>query len=122
MTNLTIAAPGNRITLNSLGSIVLLTGEAALSQSCLQYMQGLLGEMLFQPNDGLPYFQDIWLSQNFAKWEAAARATLMSVAGVTRIISLTYSVTADVFSYVAIIQTIYSPTLTVTDTVTQGAI
>lgn len=111
--NTTINAPNNRLTLDSNGNVIMLTGELALQQIVLQAMQTLYGEMIYNPAGGLPYFQDIWQNQRFVKWETVARTTILAIAGVIRINSLTYSLANDVFKYTAQIQTIYSKSLIV---------
>lgn len=108
------------IALDGNGNFTLLMGEPAIEQNCLTAMKAQFGEMILQPNDGLPYLTDVWLQRNLIKWEAAARVTLLGIDGVTGLKSLTTQVVNGSLEYTAIIQTVFSNSLEITATITQG--
>lgn len=113
MSNLSIATnASNDIYLDSNGNLAMATDVLAVQQDCEHVMKSQFGEMWLQPNDGLPTLADVWLTQNFIKWEAAGRARLSAVPGVVRVAS--FSITTnniDTLFYTAQILTVYSPTL-----------
>lgn len=114
MSNLSIAVDANNdIYLDSSGNLAMVTGVAAVQQDCESAMKAQYGEMFLQPQDGLPTLADVWQSQNFIKWEAAARATLSAVPGVVSVASFVMDTLEDQFGYAAQIQTIYSPSLVI---------
>lgn len=93
------------------GNLAMVTGVTAVEQDCACAMKSQKGEILFDRADGMPTFDDIWQSQKFIKWEAAGRAMLLAINGVVAVKSFVIAVNKDTFSYVATIETIYSPTL-----------
>ena len=112
MSNLSFGVNANNdIFLGSDGNLALVTGVTAVEQDCQHAIQAQLGEMIFNPTGGMPTFDDVWQAKNFIKWEAVARATLAAISGVFRVVSFTVAVNASNFTYVAIIQTVYSPFL-----------
>lgn len=109
MSNQSIALnAANDIFIGPDGNLAFVTGVDAVKQDCACALKAQLGEMIYNTTAGMPTFDDIWQSQNFVKWEAAAITTLNAIAGVTQVVSFTISVLADAFSYVAVIQTVYS--------------
>lgn len=112
MSNLSIGTNANNdIYLGSDGNLVMVTGVTAVQQDCEHALKAQLNEMIYNPTGGMPTFLDVWQSKNFIRWEAAARATLAGINGVVKVASFTITVSADTFSYVAQIQTVYSPQL-----------
>lgn len=88
--------------------LVMSTGLDAVLQNCAHAAKTILGEMVLQVNEGLPYFEAIWIgAPNFAVWEAAFRRRILAVEGVTGIVSLEIISQAGVMSYVASISTVY---------------
>jgi hypothetical protein len=101
----------NDIFIDNTGRLAMGSGILSLQQSCEHRMKAQFGEMFLQPTDGQLMFADVWSQKNFAKFAAQARATLTAMSGVIRVVSFTMSTLGDVFSYIAVILTTYSPTL-----------
>lgn len=119
MANLSIALNAtNDIFVGPDGNLAMVSDIDAVEQDCLTAMKSQLGEMQYNLPLGLPYFDDIWQSQNFVKWEGAARAMLANINGVVSVRSFDITINADNFNYKATIETVYSQTLlTITDTI-----
>ena len=64
--------------------------------------------MMFAKNQGMPYFQTVWVgAPTTAPFEAAFRGRIPQVAGVTSIEELTTAQVGDKMQYSAVIATIY---------------
>lgn len=109
MTAQTLAVDANNdIYLGEDGNIALIFDLQGTLQACAHAAKTILGEMIFQANQGLPNFQLIWVGvPNTQQYEAAVRATLLEVAGVQEIVSFTYNLTDNNLTYTAVIKTIY---------------
>lgn len=90
------------------GNLATVSGVFAVQQDCLCAMKAQKGEMFLQPNDGMPNFDDVWLTKNIPKWTAAGRSTLANVPGVTNVETFVVTLAGDQLNYVATIQTQYS--------------
>lgn len=106
----------NDLYLDNNGNIAIVTGLTAVMQSCQQAAQTLLGEMVLQTNQGIPYFQVVFTGvPNVAQFEAALRTAFLAVPGVTQVASIDIIQTGDpdsaepfnALSYTATIDTIY---------------
>jgi len=98
----------NDIFIGEDGNISLIFNLQGTLQACAQATKTLLGEMIFQANQGLPNFQLIWKGvPNLQQYEAAVRATILAVDGVQEIVSFTYSLADNKLTYTATILTIY---------------
>jgi len=100
----------NDVYLDNNGNLAISDGLTALIEICKQYMQTILGELTLNTDTGIPYFQSVFTGvPNIQQFVAAGRAALLTVEGVTQIISFDVSVGASpkTLTYVAIIQTIY---------------
>jgi len=98
----------NDIYLDNNGNLAISTGLTALIEICKQYMQTRLGELVLNTTTGIPYFQSVFTGvPNIQQFVAAGRAALLSVEGVTQVLSFDVSMTGKTLSYVATIQTIY---------------
>jgi hypothetical protein len=108
----------NDFYLNSIGNLAFAYDLTAILQQCEQAAKTLLGEMVYHTNDGLPYFQTLWVGvPNIAQYTSALRRAFVSVGGVLEVVSLLTSQGADNdLSYTAIIRTIYG-TGTAVDTI-----
>lgn len=70
--------------------------------------QAILGEMMFAKNQGMPYFETVWVGNPTASaFEAAFRQRVARIAGVQEVASLETEQTGDVMRYRAVIVTIY---------------
>jgi len=67
-----------------------------------------LGEMVFEQQQGMPYFQTVWVgAPTTAPFEAAFRERIVQVPGVTGIDELITEQIGDRMQYSATITTIY---------------
>jgi hypothetical protein len=98
----------NDLYLDNNGNIAIATGLIATMQACQQAAQTLLGEMVLQTDQGIPYFQVVFNGvPNIAQFEASLRAAFLGVDGVVQVESIDIVQNGDNLGYTAIIQTIY---------------
>lgn len=91
-------------------SLVLATDLRAVLDVCQHCAQALLGEMVFAKEQGMPYFQTVWVgAPTTAPFEAAFRDRILRVTGVSGIDELTTEQVGDTMRYQAVIATIYGP-------------
>lgn len=89
-------------------SLALTTDLQAVLLVCAHAAKALLGEMVFAKDQGMPYFQTVWVgAPTTAPFEAAFRERIARVPGVTGIDELTTSQVGDSMTYQAVIVTIY---------------
>ena len=89
-------------------SLVLAGNIEAVLLVCRHCAQALLGEMMFAKNQGMPYFQTVWVgAPTTAPFEAAFRERIAAVEGVVGIQELTTAQVGDKMQYSATITTIY---------------
>ena len=103
----------NDIYLDEQGNISMSFDLQAVLQECSQVAKTLLGEMIFNTDLGIPYFQTVWIGvPNIAQFTAALRQSFLNVDGVLEVVSLLTSQgggssPSDTLTYTAIIRTIY---------------
>lgn len=98
----------NDLYLDKNGNIAIVYDLDATLQACQQAAQTILGEMVLQTDQGVPYFESVFIgSPNIAIYEAALKVAFLGVTGVEQIKSLTLTRENGVLSYIANIQTIY---------------
>ncbi len=98
----------NDLYLDSLGNIAFVYDLTAITQQCAQAASTLLGEMVYNVNQGIPYFQVLWVGvPNTAQFTGALRRAFLAVGGVLEVVSLITSQTGNTLSYTAVIRTIY---------------
>lgn len=98
----------NDLFIDSNGNLAISIDEDAVLLSCQHIAKAQRGEMIYQITRGIPNFQTIWNGKpNLLQFDGALRQALLSVDGVTQIISLNLSITNDVLNYTVVIQTIY---------------
>lgn len=91
-------------------SLALVTDLQAVLDVCEHCAQAILGEMVFAKQQGMPYFETVWVgAPTTAPFEAAFRARILQVAGVAGIDELTTEQVGDTMRYQATIVTIYGP-------------
>jgi hypothetical protein len=106
-----IKIDGNRDPVIENGKFVFVLDVDVVSQNCEQAMRQQLGEMNFDKDKGVQYFDNIFTgTPNFQRFEAQARTQLTAVDGVTGINSFSYSFNDNILSYDAEIITIYGST------------
>jgi len=103
----------NDLYLDSRGNISISRDQQALLEQCAEATKTLLGEMVLNTDQGIPYASTLWLGvPNIQQFNAAITNALLSVQGVLEVVSLITSqggvnVTADTYSFTAIVRTIY---------------
>lgn len=90
------------------GSLAINSGLAAVSQNAAHAAKTILGEMVLATDKGIPYFEAVWTgSPNLPQFEAALRAAILAVDGVTKVDALTITQTGNTLNYAADIVTVY---------------
>lgn len=80
----------------------------AVLQVCAHCAKAILREMVFAQEQGMPYFETVWVGNpTTAPFEAAFRARIAQVDGVVAIDDLTTAQVGDSMVYEATIRTIY---------------
>ena len=107
----------NDIYLDQYNDISVSINLLAVLEECAQAARTVLGECIFNTNQGIPYKQVAWVGvPNIPQFSAALRAAFLAVTGVTDVVSLDIvqtnnssisSQSTDMLTYVATIQTIY---------------
>lgn len=89
-------------------SLVFAADIDAVLLVCRHAAQAILGEMVFAQDQGMPYFETVWVgAPTTAPFEAAFRARIAQVPGVTGIEELITEQIGDRMRYSATINTIY---------------
>lgn len=89
-------------------SLSLASGIDAVLLVCRHCAQAILGEMVFAADQGMPYFETVWVgAPSSAPFEAAFRERIAQIEGVESIESLEVFQEGDVMRYSARILTIY---------------
>lgn len=108
MTQVFTTDSNNDLFLNRTGNIAISTDLLATIQACEHIAKAQLLEMVLSQERGIPNFETIWNGRpNVAQFEAYLRTNLLTVDGVTDIVSLETQVSNNVLTYIATIQTIY---------------
>lgn len=96
------------IYIGSDGNLALARDLQATLQACRQAASTMLGEMIYNTDQGIPYFQAVWIGvPQLQQYESYLRIAFLNVAGVTDINSLTISQEGDTLMYTAEIITVY---------------
>lgn len=94
------------IYLNSSGNISISYDLQAVLEACAQAAQTVLGEIIFNVNQGIPFFQTIWKgTPNSQQYTAALRAAFLNVPNVIEVVSLMTTQVDNEFQYTAVIRT-----------------
>lgn len=89
-------------------SLIVSVDLEAVLLVCAHCAKAILGEMVFAKNQGMPYFETVWVgAPSSAPFEAAFRARIAQVEGVVSIDELTVEQVGDVMQYAATITTAY---------------
>lgn len=96
------------IYLNSVGNISLSFDLQAVLEACAQAAQTVLGEIIFNVNQGIPFFQTVWNGvPNLPQYTAALRLAFLNVPNVVEVVSLMTSQLSNELQYTAVIRTVY---------------
>ena len=89
-------------------NLTIVTDRQAVLEVCEHVAKTILGEMVFAKNQGMPYFETVFVGgPSTAPFEAAFRTRILQVSGVVSIQSLQTEQVGDAMVYQAEIQTIY---------------
>lgn len=98
----------NDIYLDAQGNIAMSFDLQAVLEECAQVAKTLLGELVFNTDLGIPFFETVWDGvPNIPQYTASLRSSILSVNGVIEIVSLLTTVESDTLNYTAVIRTIY---------------
>ena len=99
----------NDIFLDGFGNISLCTGQQAVLQDCEHAVKALSGEMIFQQDEGMPYFQEIWGngSPNLSQFQSALKKTLLNVPNVVKVFNITVNNLDNTLNYSCDIESTY---------------
>jgi len=106
----TLAKNENRdLYLDSSGNIAISTDLQACLEACENAVSTLLGEQIYQIDEGMPNFELIWNgTPNYKQFEIAIRNTLESVENVLEVTNFSFDVAeSNTFRYNAEIKTIF---------------
>lgn len=93
------------------GNLTVLQGINAIGQSAVQYCKARRNEMVFDYDRGIPFSILAWGgTPNETQFEAAHRATLLQVPGVTAVTEFEVIRVGDVLKYTATLQTVSGET------------
>jgi hypothetical protein len=110
-----IKIDSNRNPIISNGRFVWVADIDVIKQNCEQAMRQQLGELNYDADKGIQYFDNIFTGNpNFQRFEAQSRSQLLNVGGVTGIASFNFEFNNSVLSYNTVINTIYG-SITVAD-------
>jgi len=97
----------NDIYLGADGNLVLLSGLDAVLQSCEHAMKGVRGEMVYQVQAGVPYFETVWDQKNIPLFESDSVVEILAVPDVIRVNRFDTVQVGDVLQYEVEIVTQY---------------
>lgn len=108
----------NDLYLDTDGNIAIVTDLQAVLQACQQAAKTLLGEMVLQTDQGIPYFTAVWVGvPNLSAFQNALTTSWLQVTGVVSVDNLTTkqapvvipgtTLTSEAVSYSATITTIF---------------
>jgi hypothetical protein len=102
----------NDLFLNNEGNISVSFDIQAVLESCAQAAQTILGELVFNTEQGIPYFQTVWIGvPNTQQFNAALRNAFLNVPNVVEVVSLITTQENNILSYNAIIRTTFGSTV-----------
>ena len=108
MSVLTIATNDrNDIYLDASGNLAISTDLDAVMDNCKTAMQAQLYEMIYSYDTGMPNRDTAYNRYDPVQFEAAGRATLLSVAGVIEVSGFTVGRDSHTLVYTATIKTSY---------------
>ena len=94
------------IYLNSIGNISISFDLQAVLEACAQAAQTVLGEIIFNTNQGIPFFQTVWIGvPNLQQYTAALRLAFLNVPNVLEVVSLMTNQVDNELQYTAVIRT-----------------
>lgn len=96
------------IYLDRRGNISISYDLDAVLQACAQAAQTVLGEIIFDVNQGIPFFQTVWNGiPNFQQYTASLRLAFLNVSNVVEVVSLFTNQVDNELQYTAVIRTTF---------------
>jgi hypothetical protein len=90
------------------GNLAIAVAIEAVLQNCAHAVKTRLGEMIFNTDQGIPFFETVWNGiPNIPQFEAAARQAILQVSGVVEIRLFNVVIIEGNLTYTAVIKTIY---------------
>lgn len=112
MSTFSIATDDNNdMYLDKDGNIAVVYDADAVAQDCDHAVKTVLGELIYNPEIGIPYFQVVFVGNpNLTQFESSIRNAILNAnTGVVQVLSLTITRNGDILNYVAQIESIYGP-------------
>lgn len=98
----------NDLYLDTSSNLAIAQDIEAVKFACQNAIQTILGEMIYQTNQGVPYFQIVWKGNpNLLQFKAALTATLLTVANVKEVVTIEFSRDGNRLNFVCTILTIF---------------
>ncbi len=96
------------IYLDSNHNISISRDLEAVLEACAQAAQTVLGEIIFNINQGIPFFETVWIGvPNIQQYTAALRVAFLNVPNVVEVVSLITSQIDNNLIYTAVIRTAF---------------
>jgi hypothetical protein len=106
--NSTVGVAPNDIYLDKNGNLSLSYDLDSIIQQCSQAAKTQLGEMVLNINQGIPYFDQIWVGVvNVEPFASALRAAFLAIPDVVEVVSLITEQISNTLNYSAIIRTTF---------------
>lgn len=94
----------NDIYLNSFGNISISLDQKAVLEGCAQAAQTVLGELIYFVDQGIPFFETVWIGvPNIQQYVAAITLAFLNVPNVTQVNELTTTQIDSNLGYQALI-------------------
>ena len=88
------------------GNLAIITGIDTIVQQCEEIMETLRGELIYDKTRGIDYQSTLWDgAPDLVRFERQARNQLLTVETVTQVRNFETTITNDILSYRAIIDT-----------------
>lgn len=98
----------NDIYLDEFGNLATVSGVSAVAQVCRNTVLTTYGELIYDIDSGIPYFETVFSDPpNIDLFQNAVVRALEDVEGVISVSAFEYTISGDILSYTAVIQTIY---------------
>lgn len=99
---------GRDLEIGADGNLLIVTGLQAVLYDAERAARTVRGELVFAVDEGIPYFQVVWVgTPNVVQFEAALRARLRKVPDVSDVLALSTRQDRDTLAYEATIRTPY---------------
>ena len=98
----------NDLCLCSMENLAIVSGLQSIQQTAENKVKAVLNEMIFNYNNGVPYFQTAFSNNvNLPIFENEVRKQILKTDGVEKVVSVRAFIADDVLNYKAVFSTIY---------------